>query len=767
MNKFLLLVFFACTLISHAQRESAIWYFGENAGLDFSTGIPRALVDGTLVSNEGSASISNAAGELLFYTNGTTVWNRTHEVMQNGQGLLGDVSSTQSAIIVPLPESQNLFYVFTVGNENAPDGINYSIVDMEMGGGFGAVVQKNVGLNAPTTEKLTAVSHGNGKDVWILFHESNNDVFVAYLLTETGLAPNPTVSAEALDLSSLPADPTRNNAIGYYKASPDGTQLAICHRGYGVELLLFDTATGEVNFPITLTTEKDVYGVEFSPSGEVLYVSIEAGKILQYDLTATNIAATETVIEGTQFDTGALQLGLDGKIYVANYKRPHLSVINNPDIVGLGCNFQYGTIDLGGRISNLGLPNFVQSFFVSYVEAENFCLGDTTSFTVGFSQPIENIVWDFGEGTVVSGEEDVNFEYALPGEYQVAVYFTVDGEPRTEFKFVTINPTPIAHEPPPIFICSANESFNYNLKELDELVLQNQNPSIYEVAYFRNEVSAMENLSPLSNSFVSDEQEVTLYARVNIINSSDCYDIAPVNILVKDIPEIPIEKSYVFCPNSGGISLDGGDYSGYRWTDPSGETISTRRDVNLTVPGFYTLTVLFEEEDFYCEATERFEVRSSGSIEDFTYEIKDFGTTSEIVVNAVGEVGYRFSLDNGPYQESPIFNAVSPGKHKIIVTDDNGCNALEKEVIILGYQKFFTPNADGNNESWQVLAAGFFPGSKVQIFNRYGRFIAEFTGTSLGWDGTSQGSPLPSGNYWFKFILPNEKPKTGFFILKR
>ena len=82
-----LLFFFAFSI--YAQKEANIWYFGENAGLDFSTNPPNDIV-GSLSTDEGSASISNANGDLQFYTDGSTVYDKTGSIMSNGEGLLGD-----------------------------------------------------------------------------------------------------------------------------------------------------------------------------------------------------------------------------------------------------------------------------------------------------------------------------------------------------------------------------------------------------------------------------------------------------------------------------------------------------------------------------------------------------------------------------------------------------------------------------------------------------------------------------------------------------
>ena len=144
---FFSLLLFGCVLNLQAQGEAANWYFGSRAGLNFNTSPPTPLTDGALETLEGCATISDSAGNLLFYTNGTLVWNRDHQVMPNGTGLLGEDTSTQSAIIVPNPQEPNLYYIFTVDGlfpgENDPSalrGLNYSTVNMDLDGGLGDIV---------------------------------------------------------------------------------------------------------------------------------------------------------------------------------------------------------------------------------------------------------------------------------------------------------------------------------------------------------------------------------------------------------------------------------------------------------------------------------------------------------------------------------------------------------------------------------------------------------------------------------------------------
>ncbi|MGL4364885.1 MAG: hypothetical protein ACRCSB_06765, partial [Bacteroidales bacterium] len=124
---------------------ATVWHFGRNAGIDFSTGTAVAI-QGPFITNEGVAAISTANGNLLFSTDGVKIYDKNLVAMQNGADLLGDISSTQSGVIVPNPANPQQYYVFTTGAEvgvnagSVYDGVAYSLVDMGLNNGLGAVV---------------------------------------------------------------------------------------------------------------------------------------------------------------------------------------------------------------------------------------------------------------------------------------------------------------------------------------------------------------------------------------------------------------------------------------------------------------------------------------------------------------------------------------------------------------------------------------------------------------------------------------------------
>ncbi|MEE2801391.1 MAG: hypothetical protein VX550_04320, partial [Bacteroidota bacterium] len=236
-------------LFVFSQGEANNWYFGNGAGITFNSGNAIGLNNGNLFAFEGCSSISDANGNLLFYSDGRFVFNRNHLPMLNGTGLLGDASATQSGLIVPHPGNSNLFYVFSIDEEAGPNGIRYSVVDMTLDGGLGAVNSfKNILLYSPTSERITAVQHSNGNDIWIITRTSTGNEYKTFLIDNNGLNTTPISSFSGLNATTNVGD-----SIGYMKLSPDGTKLAVAYvDSRTLEIHDFNTSSGIVNNSIQL-----------------------------------------------------------------------------------------------------------------------------------------------------------------------------------------------------------------------------------------------------------------------------------------------------------------------------------------------------------------------------------------------------------------------------------------------------------------------------------------------------------------------------------
>jgi hypothetical protein len=366
MIKKLLLIFVsALTYTSYAQTKADNWYFGIFAKLNFTSGSPVAG-SGSLNSTEGTASMSDAAGATLFYTDGVTVWDATDVPMPNGSGLMGDGSSTQSAMIVPFPQSSTKYYLFTTPPDGGPAGFRYSIIDMTLNSGKGDVTSvKNMLLTDSITEKICAIKDVSGSGYWIMVHKWGTDEFYDYHLTSSGIS-TPVIS----HAGSVHTTTTFQNTYGQMKFNMCGDRLALAI-GYSdlIELFDFDKNTGIVSNAISFAMGYHVYGVEFSKNAQNLFVTTynPSETLIQFNITLSNTAqiiASKVALSSTS-GLYALQIGPDGKIYVAeSFGSAFLGVINDPEIYGSGSNYNESGVLIdpngNGVGGSLGLPSFLQ-----------------------------------------------------------------------------------------------------------------------------------------------------------------------------------------------------------------------------------------------------------------------------------------------------------------------------------------------------------------------------------------------------------------------
>ena len=301
----------------YAQKQAANWYFGENAGLKFGgCGNPPTAISGQLNTKEGSTSISDKDGNLLFYTNGEEVYDKNNDIMSGGTGLYGNESSTQSAIIVPKPSDPNIYYIFTVdtrvNRSDVSNGFNYSEVDMSLNGGLGAVTQINTPLLEFSSEKITATfKNADGSSIWVITFASQNgnidsdfwnnkdeyNTFHAFKINENGVSVNSVRSS---------AGPVNiGDRRGYLKISPNGKKLVCANTSDGTFLYDFNQQTGQISNRIRLNLNDNTsgwsdtnqgYGVEFSSNSKLLYVTSYNGafgsqtsKALLYQFETENL----------------------------------------------------------------------------------------------------------------------------------------------------------------------------------------------------------------------------------------------------------------------------------------------------------------------------------------------------------------------------------------------------------------------------------------------------------------------------------------------
>jgi gliding motility-associated-like protein len=442
-----------CQVASHQADR---WFFGQKAALDFRPQVPVAELSSTILDVRTSPAImADSTGNILFYTDGASVWNRTNGLMANGSGLHGYAPHSMPVIIVPKPGSDSIYYIFTTPTVKMGDGdprpiygFEYNEVSMKRNGGMGEVTRKNKVLLPPEiSSKLTAVKNSNGVDYWVVTHKFNSNEFCSFRVTSNGVDTANYVSSSVGSVHTAPG--STNNELGYMKISPDGSKLALAILGSSIyEIFNFDASTGKVSNAITsppVFTEP--WGIEFSPDSRYLYATVTPTQpwtpsdtmysyLYQFDVNQggaifNNYTTIATDNLGNYF--GGIQLGTDGRIYVSRSPNGYssLGVIQNPKRPGLACNFESNAKDLLGRRSWYGFPNFVQTYFeLPHFDVENVCFSDTAIFTLQDNSNVDNISWQFGDpnsGSNTSAALDGSHIFSAPGTYSVQVTETFGG----------------------------------------------------------------------------------------------------------------------------------------------------------------------------------------------------------------------------------------------------------------------------------------------------------------------------------------------------
>jgi gliding motility-associated-like protein len=652
--------------------------------------------------------------------------------------LKGHFSSTQSATVVPHPGNASLYFLFTsdqsgyFGTANA--GVHYSVVNMCLDGGLGDVEQKNVFLFSDATEKLAAVQHRNGTDYWVVSSQYAKNRFMAYLVTEAGVSRTPVVS----EGGTLAYEPNNTiPAIGYLKFSANGRRLALASYGGSmpgfVELFDFDPATGKVRNPRkVLDNEVGPYGLEFSRSGNRLYVGTSPGRLYQFDVTgrdAATIRSTATLlVDHNRYEpTMAMQLGPDGRIYVAGYHELYLGIIHHPEKPGPASNYAYEGVHLQGKYSTVGLPNFMASYFdpSPQIKATDPAVGMPVTFSLLNAASAQRVRWNFGDGTPetapVAPGQTVRHVYPKPGTYLVrALLGSGAGVPDTVYKKIAVM-QPLRHPLGPDTLLCRGSSLTLDVSHLGGQwrwqdgssagVYQVTKPGWYWVEICRQD-------GPVRDS---------------------------VRVDFADPPRVRLPGDTTLCDGAAWTIDVSQPHSTYRWQD--GATAATRR---VTQAGLYWVEV----SNGCGTARASVRVRQSRS---FALALPS-DTTLGIGQTLVLDV-YQPQIDTYGWSTGATASSIQ-------ITEDgtywveaaNGCTKTRAAIRVtfredpeaIFVPNVFTPNGDGKNDVFETR--GLYPGRwALVVHSRSGQRVYQCETYRNDWDGES----LPPGVYFYQ--LRNKK----------
>lgn len=404
------ILFFGLPVFSQGENDN--WYFGNKAAVNFSGTTPVVLNNSQMNTSEACGAVSDSSGSLLFYTDGTTVWNRDHQVMQNGTGLAGDTSS-QQLIIVKDPSDPKRYYVFTTAQAiSGTSFIAYSIVDMSLGSvgsngaNLGSVVSKNIPVldnsnHTFVTEAITAVPHADGSSYWILIPK---DIYLfTYLLDTNGLSTTPSMSFLSFPfpgLGSIKASPEVDASQGFsHLISVSRWQAGGCR------VFSFDNSNGVItpHYLIGVNTV-NYFSTEFNRDASVLFLTNYSAQHEVYEIDLVNSQSSvviNQIFSSTNTRVWGIQRNTYGEVYLVTGNNTYLGKIENSNVYGTSY-VDLNNIYLGGNTVRLELPqliplqtNCVADIVLTAPETNNnytYHAGNSITMDLNYSISNQNII---------------------------------------------------------------------------------------------------------------------------------------------------------------------------------------------------------------------------------------------------------------------------------------------------------------------------------------------------------------------------------------
>jgi len=371
----------------------------------------------------------------------------------------------------------------------------------------------------------------------------------------------------------------------------------------------------------------------------------------------------------------------------------------------------------------------------------------------------------------------VRITNTITGCYKSVVNFSIEVQEEVQ-----------ANQNMPIFnLCDEfgdNDGFaEFDLRSQDALVLDGQDPADFRVTYYLTQLDADLAVNPLTDLYENVTNPQTIYARVDDITiaNSICWATTEITLQVNLLPIFDLDDEYLLCLNTNGTEvvdlpvldtlLSETEYS-FEWS-LNGAVMPAEAASSLMPSVGGTYSVIVTNNATGCQNSDSAIVNES-SPPIITAEVTSliFAENHVIEVTATGLGVYEFSLDNGAWQDSNIFENVSAGVHLVIARDKNGCGLASVEILVIDYPEFFTPNGDGYHDTWNIVGIGTQPDAVIYIFDRFGKLLKQLSPTGTGWDGTFNGEILPSSDYWF--TVEYNEPISGLrkqfrahFTLKR
>lgn len=436
----------------------------------------------------------------------------------------------------------------------------------------------------------------------------------------------------------------------------------------------------------------------------------------------------------------------------------NINEISNPESFTNTSNPQTVYIKVTNTISNCYVTQPIELIvnqppLINDFSTYNICANDTNSVDLTEINEIAvdnnfNVLFSYfsNEADAIANINalDTNYFYSTNNDtlFVRTEYSTTHCSMYYEFN-LRVNPLPTANQPNDLVACDDDFDgiLEFDLLQQNTSILGSQNPNLFTVSYHHSELQANENNSALDTNYMAYDGEI-IYARVEN-NNTGCYNITQFSAVINPLPIIDIEDQVICLDNLPLLVSANTNNPTDQYVWSTGETTP---EIEISDVGSYWVTITTV---YGCENTRVFGVTESEAATIEVTEIVDFSDPNNITVTISGIGNYLYQLDDFEPQESNVFENVAMGYHTVKIIDLNGCSDVTKEVLVVDIPKFFTPNDDGDFDTWHIVGIETLPGTVINIFDRYGKLLKRISADTTGWDGYFNGTKMPASDYWF------------------
>jgi gliding motility-associated-like protein len=740
-----------CLLVGfsiHAQKEGVNWYSGDSVGLRFETKVPIQLTDGIIPTAEGTSVMSDSVGNLLFYTDGITVWNANHDVVRNGNGLKGHLSSYQSALILKQPET-HLYYIFTSSSINGSvtdnQGINFSILDLKANGGNGEITRKNVKILGSSTEGITAKKVPGKEEYCIAAVEYGSPDLVLFSLNKSGvqLVRRVSVGNESFYGKSQIKFSRRGNYIAFSQKTQYWSKAKV----YLIDIELDNMSVSEVRFIDHFATT----GLEFSPNEKYLYImggprqtfnypNIKFG-LYQVTVDSINNKVINSDCANLVYQTnGSATMAITpfGEIFLASLTSNleiAYDVIRNPNSFN-DCGFERGIqVFSDSKIVISSIPNICVDYTLgSYIDAAESCTDSLITLKVNryYADSVMWVIDDAYLETIIYDTTQFRFETSGVHQVQAVLFY---GEERD-----TVSLDLEIHEPPSInlgvdtLLCSG---------ETLELAVDSS--------------SAVDSIR--WSTVTTTEQIAVSKAGEYRVTVSNKYCIASDTIKVEYISCELLFDSMCYGDNTIHL-LDDESIDSLRWVLTDSEELSNTNKLKHTYSneGWQAVDLTAYKNGLQKKLSDS--VYITGMPNNYLADSLTICEPQPLIPNLSTSNFDSYLWQDGTSSKEIL--ADYSGVYTLEL-EKNSCFALDSTYVYVEDCKCavyipnsFSPNGDQLNDVFNVWTECDISDMSLEVYSRWGDKIIN---SQTGWDGTFQSAPCQNGVYLWQISYRNKKGK--------